>query len=112
MEAVIGIRDAGKLKSLRNANSLHSAPIGSGLYGADSGCLFKFLSFGGRRIARDHLGNVCVLKNYTSPDRLGTSHPSGAAAFPMPAGGTVVEYVVYTSICNSRSDAGDGYLLL
>jgi hypothetical protein len=30
----------------------------------------------------------------------------------MPAGGTVVEYVVYTSICNSRSDAGDGYLLL
>jgi hypothetical protein len=55
VEAVTGIRDGGKPKSLRNTNSLQSAPIRNGLYGMDCGRSFKCI-FGGRRIARDHLG--------------------------------------------------------
>jgi hypothetical protein len=38
--------------------------------------------------------------------------PQERQLFRMPAGCTVVEYVVCTSICNPRSDAGDGHLLL
>jgi hypothetical protein len=49
----------------------------------DSGChgLRSYVIVRGRRIARDYLGSVGEWIYYASPDRLGMSRPSGAAAW-------------------------------